>query len=79
MCDCKFVEGLVNVVPQWPEFFGGPVTVYLWRFDINVLKAMSRQVEFFSNRSGAKCEMVAVTNIDCGPTVLLACSRAPNV
>jgi hypothetical protein len=79
MCNCKFVKGLVNIVPQWPEFFGCPVTVYLWRLNINVLKTVSRLVEFFSNGGSAKGEVIAVANIDCGATVLLARSRAPNL
>jgi hypothetical protein len=38
--DYKFIDSSVNVVPQRPEFLGGPVTIDLWWFNIDVLKAM---------------------------------------
>jgi hypothetical protein len=75
----KFVKGLIYVVPQWPEFLSCPVAVYLWGFDINVLKSMCGQIEFLGNGCCSECEVVAVANVDSGATVLFARSSASDI
>jgi hypothetical protein len=79
MSDSQFVKSSVNVMPQWPKFFGCPVAVYLRRFDVDVLKPMCRQVKFLGNWGGSKCEVVTVANVDRSSAVLLAGSGTAHI